>query len=176
MQIPPPPPAIVQPAQRPSAATPVYPLAPALPTDSTLWLNTGGKLAAVAQGRVTVLTFWTADCINCKHTLPFWNTWAARFASASDIAVVSVHTPETRWERSPNVVRKAIKDHNLHFPVLIDNEATVFSAYTVNAWPTTIVIDKHGRIRGKWEGELNWQNSHEYQRVEQLIDKLRGER
>ena len=34
-------------------------------------------------------------------------------------------------------------------------------------------VDKQGRIRARWEGELNYNNSGEYKQVEQAIEELR---
>jgi thiol-disulfide isomerase/thioredoxin len=31
------------------------------------------------RGKVVLVDFWTYDCINCKHTLPYVNTWAKKY-------------------------------------------------------------------------------------------------
>ena len=90
--------------------------------------------------------------------------------------VLSIHTPEGQWERDRRGIEQSIREQGLRFPVLIDNDHAAWDAYGVNAWPTTVVIDKHGRIRRTWEGELNWNDSHAYEAVERLIATLQKER
>jgi hypothetical protein len=38
------------------------------------------------------------------------------------------------------------------------------------------LIDKSGRVRAKYEGELDWQGSGEYKTVQQQIEMLRAEK
>jgi len=152
-----------------------FPQAPALIGDVRLWQNTGGKTAAIRKGAVTVLTFWTTHCINCERTLPFWNTWAKKYNTAGDVALISVHTPETRWERDPATVAQTARQRGLVFPILIDNDEKNWDAYGIQSWPTTLLIDKQGRIRNRWEGELNFENSGLYRQVEAQIETLRRE-
>jgi len=87
-----------------------------------------------------------------------------------------VHTPELAYEHEAANVAGAIKDKGITFPVVQDNDYKTWNAFGVRAWPTTLLIDKRGRIRDRWEGELNWQNSGEYHDVEKRIEALRQER
>ena len=76
--------------------------------------------------------------------------------------MLSVHTPETRSERAPAATARFARDHGLRFPVLVDNDAHVWNAYGIQSWPTEVLIDKQGRVREEFAGELNWENSGEY--------------
>src|SRR5262245_32303147 len=66
------------------------------------WINTPGekpiKLADL-RGKVIIVHFWTFDCINCKNNLPVYSRWEKRFADVSDVALISIHTPELPQER-----------------------------------------------------------------------------
>lgn len=142
------------------------------------WVGEPTTLAA-NRGKVVLLTFWTNQCINCKRTLPYWNHWAKKYGAAgksSDVAVVSVHTPELASERLLSGVQESVKRNGILFPVLTDNASKNWNAYNVQVWPTTILIDKQGRIRNRWEGELDWENSGEYKRVGTAIEALRREK
>jgi len=146
------------------------------------WLNTGGRSVHLFSpsgkpfaGHIYVLTFWTTHCINCERTLPIWNAWAKKYTAAGDVALISVHTPETRWERDPATVARTARQRGLVFPILIDNDEKNWDAYSVQSWPTTLLIDKQGRIRNRWEGELNFENSNLYRQVEAQIEILRRE-
>lgn len=146
------------------------------------WMNTGGKSLRLygTNGRpsgdhIYVVAFWTFACINCKRTVPYWSAWAKKYAG-TDVRVVSVHTPELDFERNRESLRRELQQKGITFPVLTDDNHQNWNAFGVTAWPTTILVDRHGQIRGRWEGELNWQNSGEFRRVEQAIEALRKEK
>ena len=136
------------------------------------WLNGATTTLAAQKGKVVVLLFWTRDCINCKHNLGHWNGWAKKYNS-TDVAVLSVHTPETRFERAATA--RFAHEYDLRFPVLVDNRSRVWNIYGVRSWPTGILIDKQGRIRAEFAGELNWENSGEHKTVGRQTEALHAE-
>ena len=146
--------------------------APALAAGT--WVNGAAETLAGQRGRVTVLLFWTRDCINCKHNLGYWNAWAKMYRG-TDVSVISVHTPETRFERSVEGTRRFAQAHGLQFPILVDNDAKTWNAFGVESWPTEILIDKRGQVRAEHAGEMNWQGSGEYKTVQAKIEQLRRE-
>ena len=155
-----------------ASSLPIEKAAPALAEG--VWINSKPTTIAAQRGKVVVLTFWTHGCINCKRTLPFWNDWAKRY-TGKDVTVLSVHTPELAFERSESNVRRFVKERGITFPVLTDNENTSWDAFGISSWPTTVLIDKQGRIRARWEGELDWNGSGDYKKVEAQIEQLRKE-
>lgn len=138
------------------------------------WVNGGSTTIAAQKGKVVVLLFWTYECINCEHNLGFWNDWAKEYKN-SDVAVISVHTPELPSERVHANVRAFCSERRLVFPVVTDNNAETWRAYGIQYWPSEVLIDKAGRIRYIFGGELNWQGSGEYKTVHRLIEQLRRE-
>ncbi len=40
-----------------------------------------------------LVDFWTRECINCQHTLPYVRDWANKYRAAG-LVVIGVHTPE----------------------------------------------------------------------------------
>lgn len=167
-------------ASGPPLRAAVLPPAPAL-AEGGVWINGKETTLAAQRGKVVLLTFWTFGCINCKRALPFWNAWAKRFRSASrpgvaGVTMLSVHTPEMPSERPVESVRRAVEEHRLAFPVVTDNEFKNWKAFAVRVWPTTILIDQQGRIRGRWEGELDWKGSGAYKMLERQIETVRREK
>jgi thiol-disulfide isomerase/thioredoxin len=149
-----------------------YPSAPSLASGT--WVKSQPTTIAAQKGKVTLLAFWTHQCINCKRTIPYWNDWAKKYGG-TDVSVLSVHTPEIPEERKIENVRRFVQTKGIVFPVLTDNDYASWNAYKVDAWPTTILIDKQGRIRGRWVGELNYDNSGQYRQVVAAIEALRKE-
>lgn len=110
-------------------AVATYP-APALAPG--VWVNGAPETLAAQRGKVTVLLFWTRDCINCKHNLSYWNTWAKSYRG-TDVSVISVHTPETRFEHSVDGTRRFAAQHGLQFPILVDNDEKTWNAFGVES-------------------------------------------
>lgn len=42
---------------------------------------------------MVLVDFWTRECINCQHTLPYVRDWANKYRAAGTV-VIGVHTPE----------------------------------------------------------------------------------
>ncbi len=114
-----------------------------------LWLNLpkGAQLSlASRKGKVTILHFWTFDCINCKHNLPAYNRWQKGFAD-KNVLVIGVHTPETETERNPANVARKLKELGISYPVLVDSDRDNWKRWQQRVWPTVYLIDKHGMVR-----------------------------
>jgi peroxiredoxin len=46
----------------------------------------------------------------------------------------------------PQAVKKIIKDNQIDFPVVIDAERNVFSDYGIHVYPSTVIINKEGKV------------------------------
>lgn len=143
----------------------------------TAWINASPESATSVsklRGHITVLHFWTFECINCKHNLPYYAKWATKY-KPSEVQVVGVHTPELAEERKPANVREAVKALGIDYPVLIDTDGTNWTNYHQQVWPTVYVIDRNGRVRYRWEGELQWDGQDGFAEVSRVIERLRRE-
>jgi len=115
------------------------------------WLN-GGVSQCDLEGKVVLVNFYTFNCINCQHTEP--NLRALYQTTVrDDLVIVGIHTPETGYERDRANVVASLKDQGIRWPVAIDNDNAVWDAYGIQAWPTQLVFDRHGRLRLTVVGE-----------------------
>lgn len=128
-----------------AAATSLAPVLGAMP-----WANAPGP--PPTAGRVTVVDVFTFSCINCKHVTPELRRLHAAFGS-NDLAIVGVHAPELPEERVHRNVVQALRDQDISWPVVYDDNFAVWNAYGVNAWPTQLVFDRHGKLRATYVGE-----------------------
>ena len=126
------------------------------------------------KGRVTLLHFWTFECINCKHDLPAYARWAAAY-KPTEVQVIGIHTPELAEERVPENVRAAVKSLGISYPILIDGEGTNWNRYQQKYWPTVYVIDKKGNVRYHWVGELGYNGQDGYRAVTRVVEQLQKE-
>ena len=150
-----------------SARLPVEGELPAL-DGATGWLNSPPLTAAGLRGKVVLVNFWTYTCINWLRQLPYVRAWAGKY-SPLGLAVVGVHTPEFPFEHDPANVRRAVQDMQVGYPVAIDNDYAVWSAFGNHYWPALYFADTQGRIRHHYFGE------GEYERSEMVIQELLAE-
>lgn len=138
------------------------------------WLNTPGGMPIQLSsrlGKVTVVEFWTFACINCRHNLPAYDRLFKRFAD-KDVTVIGIHTPETEIEQNPNNVSRRVKELGIEYPILLDQQGTNWARWQQQYWPTIYLIDKRGRIRFRWEGELNYRNAGGEEKLSRKIEEL----
>ena len=118
---------------------------------ATDWLN-GKPSHADVRGKVVLLDFYTFECINCKHVEPNLRRLAATQVG-KDFAIISVHSPETIYERSRDNLSASLKDQGVTWPVAVDDDFAIWNSYGVSAWPTQMIFDRHGILRQTIVGE-----------------------
>ena len=129
------------------------------------WLNSDPLSTADLKGNVVLIQFWTFACINCQRTLPYIVKWNSKYA-AQGLRVVGIHTPEFAFEREPNNIKRAIEQHQITYPVPIDNEYKTWKAYSNEYWPHLFLADRRGSMRYDHIGE------GAYNTTEQTIQQL----
>ena len=76
-----------------------------------------------------------------------------------DVVIVGVHTPETAGEHDLERIKAQAAKHGLKFPIAVDNDRSNWKAWNNRYWPTVYVVDRRGRVRYGWEGELNYKGA-----------------
>jgi thiol-disulfide isomerase/thioredoxin len=132
------------------------------------WINSAPLKLNELRGRVVLIEFWTFGCINCRNTLPFIKSWHDRYQDKG-LTVIGVHSPEFDEERKVENLRREVTSLGIRYAVVTDNDYQTWSAYHVEAWPTTFLLDKQGRIRWMHVGEGG------YDEAERLTQKLLAE-
>ncbi len=117
------------------------------------WLNSETPLTMAAlRGRAVLVDFWEYSCINCLRTLPYLREWHRRYASKG-LVIVGVHSPEFPFGRERQQLEQAIRELEIPYPVLMDNESKTWDAYANRFWPAKYLIDPHGYLRYQSHGE-----------------------
>jgi thiol-disulfide isomerase/thioredoxin len=125
--------------------------APEFPTDLE-WLNTDKSLTLTElRGKFVLLDFWTYGCINCMHIIPDLKALEARYPR--ELVVIGVHSAKFANEGDVRNIRQVILRYELEHPVVNDRDLRVWQAYTVRAWPTTVLIDPRGYVLAAHSGE-----------------------
>ena len=84
------------------------------------------------------------------------------------LVVIGVHTPEFSFEHDVELVRKATKQRAIDYPVAVDNDYEVWSAFANHHWPALYFADRDGVIRHHHFGEGR------YEKSERVIQRLLG--
>jgi thiol-disulfide isomerase/thioredoxin len=132
---------------------------------ATEWLNSPPLTPEVLRGKVVLVDFWTYTCINWLRTLPYVRAWAQKYKDHG-LVVVGVHTPEFAFERTPDNVRRAVREMRIGYPIALDSEYALWHAFKNQYWPALYFVDARGRIRYHQFGE------GDDERAEQVIQQL----
>jgi hypothetical protein len=98
------------------------------------------------------LDFYTFECINCKHTEPNLRSLYAN-TSRADLIILSVHSPETPYEHDRTNLLGSLAEQGIKWPVIVDNDFSVWNAFGVDAWPTQMIFDRRGVLQKTIVGE-----------------------
>lgn len=131
------------------------------------WLNSSPLSIADLKDNVVLVQFWTFACINCQRTLPYITKWHRQYA-AQGLKVIGIHTPEFAFERDINNIKRALRQHQITYPVPVDNEYKTWNAYENQYWPHLFLADRQGLLRYDHIGE------GAYEKIEQTIRQLLG--
>ena len=101
--------------------------------------------------------------------IPQLRGWHDKYAGEG-LTVVGVHSPEFFWEKPYDKVVAATRELGVRYPVVQDNDFTIWKRYGVRAWPTTILLDRKGVVRYRHIGE------GAYDETEAMIRRLLQER
>jgi len=133
------------------------------------YINTEPIKLEGLEGKVVLIDFWTYSCINCIRTLPYLNSWYEKY-SDDGLVVIGVHTPEFEFEKNYDNVLAAVREYNIKYPVVQDNDYKTWNAYENKFWPRKYLVDIDSNIRYDHIGE------GAYEETEKVIQKLLKER
>jgi thiol-disulfide isomerase/thioredoxin len=134
---------------------------------ATEWLNSEPLGPAELRGHVVLVNFWTLTCINWLRQEPYVRAWSQAYRD-DGLIVLGVHTPEFSFEHDIDGVRQATAERGIDYPVAIDNEYAIWSAFTNHYWPALYFIDADGIICDQQFGEGRYEQS------ERLVQRLLG--
>jgi thiol-disulfide isomerase/thioredoxin len=160
--------------RNPSAMMKAAAAAQALPVEGSLpalggaveWLNSPPLSPGQLKGKVVLVDFWTYSCINCLRSIPYVRAWADKYKDQG-LVVIGVHAPEFAFEKTIGNVKQAVAKLKSDYPVAIDNDYAIWSAFSNEYWPADYFIDAKGQIRHHFFGEGDYAESEKV--IQQLL-------
>ena len=113
-----------------------------------------GKTIATQElrGKVVLFNFWATDCPGCIKEMPeLINTYNKYKNNNFEVLAVSMY-----YDPPSRVITYA-KNNQLPFPVILDFDKTIKNAFKyIKLTPTSILIDRNGKIINTIVGEINF--------------------
>ena len=116
------------------------------------------------RGKVVLLTFWATWCGVCRRELPNLENLYKNLKGHDDFAVLTINLDQSS-ESVPPFVRK----NDYQFPVLLDADNRVSTAYDVSGIPANFIIDRSGKIIWSCAGGIDWSDPTLQRAVEKLL-------
>ena len=115
-------------------------------------MDTGGRTRHLAEyrGRVVLVNFWATWCPPCVVEMPGLQRLAQRL-SQRPFALLAVNVGESKSK-----VFRFRRLTGFRETVLLDPEGETFSAWGASVYPTSLLVDKGGRVRYRVVGPLDW--------------------
>ena len=137
------------------------------PDFSGTLLGGGSFDSAELDGDVAVLNFWGSWCAPCRVETP---QFQEVYADVRDDGVqfLGLNVKET----DEQFARAFVDDFGIEFPSLYDPRGEValaFRDYPANAIPSTIVLDRQGRVAAVYTGEVAQDD------LRRVVDRVVGE-
>jgi hypothetical protein len=79
--------------------------------------------------------------------------------------VIGAHSPEFPFEHDVEKVKPALEGMGVEYPIAMDNDFAIWSAFGSEAWPALYFVDAQGRFRHRHLGE------DDYERSERVIQQ-----
>lgn len=102
------------------------------------------------SGKRVIVNFWATWCPPCRAEIPDFQ----KLYNKHDVVILAVNLSQS--EKSEKHVTEFVNDFEMTFPVLMDKQADVSTAYQVQAYPTSYMIDSNGHIQYFAMGPMNY--------------------
>jgi peroxiredoxin len=100
------------------------------------------------RGRVVMINFWATWCGPCRQEMPHLNRLYDKYRSAGFV-LLGVNVDDDVRNAADVALKLGIK-----FPVLLDTDKAVSHLYDLSTMPSTVLIDRDGRVRYIHKGYL----------------------
>ena len=106
-----------------------------------------GKTVSLSElkGHVVILDFWATWCPPCRREIPDFVNLQNEYGSRG-LQIVGIALDEQEK------VQAFASQHGMNYPVLIGSDDVVRRYGGIDGIPTTFVIDRKGKIVGRFEG------------------------
>ena len=125
--------------------------------------DTGNIRLSELRGRVVMLNFWASWCGPCRQEMPLLDALHKRYEPLG-FTLLGINV-----EEDTAAARRYLNDVPVGFPILFDSRNEVTRAYDVQAMPSTVLVDRDGRMRFLHRGYKPGDEAQYSKMVRQLL-------
>jgi peroxiredoxin len=115
------------------------------------------------RGDVVMINFWASWCAPCRQEMPLLEDMYKKY---SDLGFVLLGV---NVEEDSSKANDLLREVAVTFPVLFDNTNEVTKLYKVVAMPSTILVDRDGKMRFLHRGYLPGYENEYIKQIKELI-------
>ena len=119
------------------------------PTFAATTLGGDSVSDSTLRGRVVLVNFWATWCLPCRAEMPLLQAMANRHGNAG-LVVLGFSVDRA----GPDVVSSFLRERNITYPVAIVGRGVETAFGGVQGYPTSVLLDRTGRVRYKVVGPL----------------------
>lgn len=119
---------------------------------------------ASKAGKVVLVNFWASWCPPCVKEIPSMNRLAQTF-DAKDFEIVSVN-----FKESAQTVHDFMREVQVDFPVLMDQEGLASGKWNVFAFPSSFLVNQQGQLIASVNSAIEWDEPHILERIQKAIN------
>lgn len=108
------------------------------------WFN-GYLTTKDLYGKPTLIHFWSVSCPTCKRQLKKLSFIQQQYKNA--LYVVGIHMPRSAEDKDIKNVNEVVQAHQMNYPVLVDNEDEITSAFGTRSVPSYYIFDEESVLR-----------------------------
>ena len=116
-------------------------------------LGSETKQLTQLRGMPVVLNFWARLCPPCWTEMPELQEFHEEFEET--VLILGIDIGQFTGLGTPRDASKLLDAMGITYPAGFTDDGLVVEQYGVLAMPTTVFIDRHGKIFHKWTGALD---------------------
>jgi len=110
--------------------------------DFKLAARGGGEISlSQYRGQVVMINFWATWCGPCRQEMPLLESIYKKYGKMGFV-LLGVNV-----EPDPSAAEEWLKQTPVSFPILYDTDSKVSKLYKVTGMPSSVFIDRQGRLR-----------------------------
>jgi thiol-disulfide isomerase/thioredoxin len=135
---------------------------PAIPVETSDWVNGSPVVPADTKGKVVLLDFWAVWCGPCVSTFPHLREWHEKYSDKGLVIIGATQFYGYGWNAEGKHIEKIealshadelaamaqfAKHHELHHALAVMPDRSLSQKYGVTGIPQAVVIDRAGKVR-----------------------------
>ena len=104
------------------------------------------------KGKTVIINFWATWCPPCKKEMPDFDLLDKELKKKNDAVLLAVNMTDGKRD-TKSKVEAFVKENGYGMRVLLDTEGKAAKLYDIKWLPTTVVVDRKGKLHWQIFGE-----------------------